>query len=59
MSIKLLARDLYRCQQEIDRLKQELNTVPDQKRAPIEQALRKAVAGKEFLQRALDGHIGR
>ena len=59
MSIKLLARDLYRLQQEVERLEEKLAAAPADKRAGIEEALRKARAEKQSVRRALDGQVGR
>ena len=59
MSIKLLARDLYRARQEVEQLQDALEAAPLQKRAVIEDALRKARARMRQLRRALDGRIGR
>ena len=59
MSIKLLARDLYRLQKEVQRLEGALAEAPLQKRAPLEKELRKVRAEKESLKRALDGRLGR
>jgi hypothetical protein len=59
MSIKLLARDLYRLQKEVERLEQDLAAAPMMGRGPIEEALRRVRAEKERVRRALDGQIGR
>jgi hypothetical protein len=59
MSIKLLARDLYRLQKEIERLERNLDAAPMRERVRIEEALRKVRAEKERVRRALDGKIGR
>lgn len=59
MSIRLLARDLYRSRQEVERLQDALEAAPVDKHAAIEQRLRKARAQLQQLQRALDGQVGR
>ena len=59
MSIRLLARDLYRLQKEVEQLEEKLAATPEEKRSEIADALRKARAEKESLRRALDGQIGR
>jgi hypothetical protein len=59
MSIKLLARDLYRLQKEVERLEENLAAARMEERNRIEEALRKVRAEKERLRRALDGQIGR
>jgi hypothetical protein len=59
MSIKLLARDLYRYQKEVERLEQELTASTPERRPGIEDQLRQARAERDCLRRALDGEIGR
>ena len=59
MSIKLLARDLYRLQKEVEHLERNLAAAPMMERVRIEEALRKVRAEKERVRRALDGQIGR
>jgi phage FluMu protein gp41 len=59
MSIKLLARDLYRLQKEVEHLEQRLAAAPMKERGRMEEALRKIRAEKERVRRALDGQIGR
>lgn len=59
MSIKMLARDLYRLQKEVERLESELAQAPIAKHPAIEIALRAARAEKDLLRRALDGQINR
>ncbi len=59
MSIKILARDLYRLQRMVVSLEQKLKSAPLEQRAEIEESLRKARADKAMVRRALDGRIGR
>ena len=59
MSIKLIARELYRLQREVARLEAELDTAPFDKRHAIEDRLRSARKEKDYVQGALDGRIGR
>ncbi len=59
MSIKLLARDLYRLQKTVERLEEQLAFAPMEKRAEIEESLRRSRAEKTMVRRALDGQIGR
>jgi DNA-directed RNA polymerase specialized sigma subunit len=59
MSIKLLARDLYRLQQQIERLEKELTQAPADRHGEIAAALRSLRAEWMNLRRALDGQIGR
>ncbi len=55
MSIRLIARDLYRLQREVDRLE----AASLEERPALETQLRQARKEKAFVQGALDGHIGR
>lgn len=59
MSIRLLARDLYRTQQEVDRLTKEYESAPAEKKSRLETALRKAITERDQLRRVLDGQIDR
>jgi uncharacterized protein YlxW (UPF0749 family) len=59
MSIKLLARDLYRLQKEVEDLEQRLASARMEERVRIEETLRRVRAEKERVRRALDGQIGR
>ena len=59
MSIKALARDLYQLQQKVEQLEAELGRASLPEKAKIENQLRKAKSEKAYLQRALDGKIGR
>ncbi len=59
MSLKLLARDLYRCQREVERLERALECVPSERKSALEEALRRARAERNQLRRVLDGQIGR
>jgi septal ring factor EnvC (AmiA/AmiB activator) len=59
MSIKLLARDLYRVQKEVEQLEKQLFDLPWDQRSALEDKLRRAKAQREKLRHALDGRIGR
>lgn len=59
MSIKLLARDLYRFQREVERLEKMLAEASFEERVRLESQLRRAKAEKARLQRVLDGQLGR
>jgi hypothetical protein len=59
MSIRLIARDLYRLQREVARLEADLDAAPVEKRLKIEGQLRNARREKEYVQSALDAQIGR
>lgn len=56
MSIRLLARDLYRLQQRVDRLETELaNASSPDRREDLQAQLRAARAERNQLRRVLDG----
>jgi hypothetical protein len=59
VSLKLLARDLYRCQREVERLECALESAPPETKRTIEEALRRARAERNQMRRVLDGQIGR
>jgi uncharacterized protein (DUF3084 family) len=59
MSIKLLARDLYRLQKEVEHLEENLAAARMEERNRLEEELRKVRAEKDRVRRALDGQIGR
>ena len=59
MSIRMIAKDIYRYRQEIERLEAALAQAPVEKRSAIEQALREAVAAHRQLKKALDGQLDR
>ena len=55
MSIRLLAQELYRVQQEVERLEQALREAPLDRRVDLEDKLRRARAERERLRRIMDG----
>jgi hypothetical protein len=59
MTIRELAKDLYRLQQEVTILEKELETAPIEKRSTIEQHLRQAKAERDRMRRILDGQLDR
>lgn len=59
MTIKLLARELYRSQKAVEELEKELALASYDKHAQIKELLRKARGERDYLRRALDGEIGR
>ena len=59
MSIRMLAREIYRCQQQIERYEKALNDSPLAERSELEEKLRQMRAEKNQLRRALDGRLGR
>ena len=55
MSVRMIARDLYRLQQQVDRLESRLQACPPGKREELEEELRKAKAEREHVKRMLEG----
>jgi hypothetical protein len=55
MSIRLIARDLYRLQKEVERLEKELADTPLSEQAPVKDQLRKRRAERDRLRGALEG----
>ena len=59
MTIRELAKDLYRLQLEVTILEKELETAPIEKRSTIEQHLRQTKAERDRMCRILDGQLDR
>jgi len=59
MSIKMLAKDLYRLQKEVERIEAALAAATIDERIGLEEELRKARAQRAQLRRALDGKLQR
>jgi hypothetical protein len=55
MSIRLLARDLYQAQREVERLERALRDAPIDRHADMEDELRLARAELNRLRRIMDG----
>ncbi|MFO7708141.1 MAG: hypothetical protein R6V84_08200 [Desulfobacterales bacterium] len=55
MSIRLIAKDLYRLRQEVARLERELAAAPAEGREAAANRLRQASAERDRLRAALDG----
>lgn len=55
MSIRLIARDLYRLKREAETLEEKIRNTPPERREALEEDLRKARADLLRLQRMLDG----
>ena len=59
MSIKGIARDLYRLQQAVDALEKKLDSAPLKECADIQRRLLKAKAEHQQLRRILNGQLDR
>ena len=55
MSIRLIAKDLYLLQQEVERLEKQVGSVPFEKREELEAQLRKVKAERDRMQGILNG----
>jgi hypothetical protein len=55
MSIRLIAKDLYRLIGEVEKIENELNTALQEKRMDLQDQLRKLKAERDRLRRALEG----
>jgi hypothetical protein len=59
MSIRLIARDLYRLQREVDALEKRLSEAPLEEVEAVREKLRKAKAEMIRMRNVLDGRIDR
>lgn len=55
MSIRLIAKDLYRFQQEVERLEEQVKSAPFEKREELEDQLRKVRAERNRMLGVLEG----
>jgi len=55
MSIRLIAKDLYRLVREVEKLEKALAAAPVERQEAIATALRRAKAERDHLRRVLDG----
>ena len=59
MSLQLIARDLYRFQQEVDRLEKELAESPPARHDALKLKLALAKAKRDLIRRMLNGRLDR
>jgi len=59
MSLQLIARDLYRLQQEVDRLEKKLADAPSADRDSLKMELARAKTERDEMRRMLDGRLDR
>jgi hypothetical protein len=59
MSLQLIARDLYRLQQEVDRLAKELADSPPAGQDALKLKLARAKSERDQMRRMLDGRLDR
>lgn len=55
MSIKAIAQELYRAQQNVERLEKEIEVVPSSEKDGLREELRQARAEWQILRKMLDG----
>ena len=59
MSIRLIAKDLYRLQQEVEKLEQQIKSTGVEKRGALKDRLRKLTAERNRMRKILNGEIDR
>ena len=59
MSLRLIARDLYRLQQAVDRLEKELAQAPPTRQDEIKRKIARAKSERDQVRRMLDGRLDR
>ncbi|MCB2146616.1 MAG: hypothetical protein KQI81_09090 [Deltaproteobacteria bacterium] len=59
MSLQLIARDLYRLQQEVDRLEKKLADAPAADCDSLKMKLARAKTERDEMRRMLDGRLDR
>lgn len=55
MSIRMIAKELYRLQQEVEKLESQLESAVGPKREALKEQLRRLRAERERMRRMLDG----
>lgn len=55
MSIRMIAKDLYRLRQQVEMLEKQVENAPPEKREELEERLRKVKAERNRMKRVLDG----
>ncbi len=56
MPLRMIAKDLYRLQQEVEKLENQLETLPYDQREDLKEQLRKARAERDRMRKILDGN---
>ena len=59
MSIRRIAKDLYRLQQEVEKLEQQIKSSDVDKREALKDRLRKLTAERNRIRKILNGEIDR
>jgi len=55
MSIRMIAKELYLLQQEVDKIEKQIRKTPEGKRTELEEMLRKAKAERNRMKNILEG----
>jgi len=55
MSIRLIARELYKLQQEVEKLKAQIESAPTHERKAMEDRLRRLKAERNRMRKTLNG----
>lgn len=55
MSIRLIARELYQLEQEVERLEKHLSSAAAEQRGDLQEQLRKVKAERDRMRRILEG----
>ena len=55
MSIRLIAQDLYRLVREVEKLEKQLEQLPHDRAAGVQEKLRKVKAERDLVRKMLDG----
>ena len=55
MSIRMIAKELYLLQQEVDKIEKQIQESPKSKRPELEEMLRKAKAERNRMKNILEG----
>ena len=56
MPLRMIAKDLYRLQQEVEKLENQIETLPYYQREYLKDRLRKARAERDRMRKILDGN---
>jgi len=55
MSIRMIAKELYRLQQEVEKLEAQIKSAPSHEREAMKDSLRKLKAERDRMRKILDG----
>ena len=55
MPIRMIAKELYQLQQEVEKLEAKVESAPLNERAALKEALRKLTAERDLIRKMLDG----